>query len=544
MRRRPAHAPRPATARPARRRSGLRLPNATRYARETGKSLPWWQETLLGYEEPKVKRINTFVHFSTVPRMVVYPTNQYQTPTGFYAYPLSRSLISSFATDREYAVVFRPTTDARLLRVQEYTQVEYDRDVAHLGISGRVTHGTLENAEREARVQTPGGRIWNVTRMVAKGNVVKWTKLLMWLGYDGVVDDCGGIIHSAERCQAVFFNTKALDLIDIVKKPKDVSARAMFKKRVTAKTIIDHLAFGYKAEDEPWSKALLAGADLRGLNLSNADLSGSLLSRANLSGANLSSATMSNIKAVGVDFSGAHAGDSHFFSANVSKADFRGANLTHSLMRRVVATHANFDGIVAVGVIASQANLVGARFVGAKLDQCDLSLSHADGADFRDASLVEANLSGVLMQGAILAKVDARGASVGAAKFDEADLSGATLRGARGYATSFVWSSLDHAVLRGALLDGAAFNGADMSYADMRIGSFAGSDFSGALLIGANLMGADLSRAKFGPYPMKGASIRHVKTRNTDFTGATYDMHTMFPAGFDPDDHRMILRGG
>ena len=60
-----------------------------------------------------------------------------------------------------------------------------------------------------------------------------WKNLLVKLGYDAIVDECEGIIHSNEPCQAVFFKTNMLDIAEIIHITEDDPTRkadALFVK--------------------------------------------------------------------------------------------------------------------------------------------------------------------------------------------------------------------------------------------------------------------------------------------------------------------------
>ena len=59
--------------------------------------------------------------------------------------------------------------------------------------------------------------VWNFTRLVADENPVKWNSLFRKIGILGVIDNGDGIIHTNEPSQAVFFNTKSFEVVDIIK---------------------------------------------------------------------------------------------------------------------------------------------------------------------------------------------------------------------------------------------------------------------------------------------------------------------------------------
>jgi pentapeptide repeat protein len=130
-----------------------------------------------------------------------------------------------------------------------------------------------------------------------------------------------------------------------------------------------------------------------------------------------------------------------------------------------------------------------------------------------DARLRFASLPGAELQGAALGFADLAGA----------DLAGAHLARA----------ILRHTNLRGARLHQADLHGADLIAADLR-----GADLSGADLTRAKLFftPADLKRVPGGP-PMPDPKLAWNILK---LTGARYDAHTRWPAGFDPVRHGAV----
>lgn len=218
------------------------LPEATRYKRETGLTLPRWQDQIIKYE----KQGGYFIHFSNVPRIGLYIVNKYNTPIGFYAYPLKETKMEDFAVNRPYAIIFKPKPEAKILELKKYSGTDYQSDIDKLVEMGNSLE-VIEKAAKAAKNKTPGGKIWNVTRVLSDSSKIvdkskifggkkeevtrgggptgKWSMLLKNLGYDGVNDDCLSIIHESEPCQAVFFNTAILDLVKIIKLTSGVEGK-------------------------------------------------------------------------------------------------------------------------------------------------------------------------------------------------------------------------------------------------------------------------------------------------------------------------------
>lgn len=79
---------------------------------------------------------------------------------------------------------------------------------------------SISEWEKDAAINLPAGRLFNVTRNLAKENINKWNKLFRLLGYQGVYDDaCTGVIHQNEKCQAVVFSTTFLKRLEVVPNP-------------------------------------------------------------------------------------------------------------------------------------------------------------------------------------------------------------------------------------------------------------------------------------------------------------------------------------
>ena len=163
---------------------------------------------------------------------------------------------------------------ARLWVLRGYSAADYSRDL-------KVLHAALGRFQvtdwkRKARVQTPAGQMWNITRMLAKGSVARWTKIIYEvLGYDGVIDDCMAIIHTNERCQAVFFDMRT----GSPGSPQNEKVR-----------IVDVLEKGDSAELKTPKGIDFQGKNLTRTNLRRIDLRGADFTSAHLSGAILTGA--------------------------------------------------------------------------------------------------------------------------------------------------------------------------------------------------------------------------------------------------------------
>ena len=177
-----------------------------------------------------------FVTFSSIPKLGINPTNVYQTPTGIYAYPLYEGLesnkINNFATERPYAIVFRPNNPDKILDLGKYTEENYQKDKQIL-MNLLPDDVLYTESERSALFQSPAGYIWNLVRLLSRREELRlyskdlpingpfqWNQIMYnILGYEGVYDSMGlGIIHKNEPYQAVFFRTNVVQLVELINK--------------------------------------------------------------------------------------------------------------------------------------------------------------------------------------------------------------------------------------------------------------------------------------------------------------------------------------
>lgn len=187
-----------------------------------------------------------FVSFSSLPKLGINPRTDYNTPAGIYTYPIKdiwhqiEDDTIPYASERPYAVVVRPRTAQGILDVDSYTEAEYQQHLFRLKtqILPYWLHPTqttqpvdiddlIQSAEQTTRLNTPAGRLWNVTRLAAteitksyKRSVratVAWNMLLRELGITGVVDRGKGLIHPNEPTQAMWTSAGSLETLAIVR---------------------------------------------------------------------------------------------------------------------------------------------------------------------------------------------------------------------------------------------------------------------------------------------------------------------------------------
>ena len=155
------------------------------------------------------------------------------------------------------------------------------------------------------------------------------------------------------------------------------------------------LDWGESEERGDLSEFLLAGQNLRGVdvsgavmfraNLSRADLTGAKLSKTDLSGGDLSRA-----QAVRADLSRAILDEADLTYANLNYAKQESASLRHALLTRANLTGANLSGAELGGAQMNRANLTRANLRDAAVHRKQLtSASSLDGATMPDGRIYD-----------------------------------------------------------------------------------------------------------------------------------------------------------
>jgi uncharacterized protein YjbI with pentapeptide repeats len=186
---------------------------------------------------------------------------------------------------------------------------------------------------------------------------------------------------------------------------------------------------------------------------------------------------------------------------------------------------------------------------------------HGPGADLHEIVLPYAALRDAHLSGANLERASLWGANLAFAHMGEARLASANLGHARlAYASLFL-ADLSKADLRGAILRHACMWGTNLPGAQLQDADLRGAKLPFARLKGADLAGADLRGAilteitgasyqfdapEYLPQPIQQSDLYRIMLDAVDFagvklTGARYDVHTRWPAGFDPRQHGAVL---
>lgn len=190
--------------------------------------------------------LNLFVSLTAIPKLGINPRSHYNTPLGIYAYPAEYVLEKvgrklpldklPFAGDQPWVNIFRVSENSNVIDLDEVTEDMYNQYCKRFAeiLSKRYTNSPLEATNRvvirikeeantEARVHTPGGKLWYVSMEVSKElndlyiektRSITWNKLFRDVGIDGFIDMGKGIIHPSEPTQAVFFSMKPIQVLD------------------------------------------------------------------------------------------------------------------------------------------------------------------------------------------------------------------------------------------------------------------------------------------------------------------------------------------
>jgi len=201
-----------------------------------------------------------YLSFTALKKLGLNPSTQWATPLGIYAYPLgdewfkgawAKSLAGAngekggipFATEQPYIQLFRAKASRNVVVVgKSGNAIENDALVAK---ATRELMQTMPDAVERARevidmrgwnMQGDMRRLWLLTMFIAmeevqgrgkmvralksdNQHIVRWSKMLMDLGIDGVEDRGSGIIHPNEPHQAVFFRLSDVQQIDMIANP-------------------------------------------------------------------------------------------------------------------------------------------------------------------------------------------------------------------------------------------------------------------------------------------------------------------------------------
>ena len=169
-----------------------------------------------------------YVTFVSEDKVGINPKSKWNTPNGVYTYPLSWVLegnkIPFRGSSPKKIKVLKAVSDKVLN--DKFSEKDLEKTLEKLK---PVVESLLKTNEtflsryedfsnfikdviEESKNKSPFGKIWNITRKLSE-NPNKWSKLLIDLGFDYVVDNGSAVIHENEPTQAVFLNPKSYKVV-------------------------------------------------------------------------------------------------------------------------------------------------------------------------------------------------------------------------------------------------------------------------------------------------------------------------------------------
>lgn len=177
-----------------------------------------------------------FVTYTNRPTIQINTTPKFDTPLGLYTYPLDYLLqrgasantlfnVAPFASNKKHITLVE-LTSSKVVNLQSYNK--YNSDFYKLEEWVLDNYGDDAWSDIENEYSPSGGsgkKIWQLVTTIAewvednKSNKQSITNTMLLqnvLGWEGAIDNGGGIIHKDEPTQAVFFKMSAIKKITTV----------------------------------------------------------------------------------------------------------------------------------------------------------------------------------------------------------------------------------------------------------------------------------------------------------------------------------------
>lgn len=362
-----------------------------------------WRDKLKAYN----KKPRHYFHFSDrkMKSLSINPNSQ-DAPFGMYVYQADFDKVAGFALDRQYVFVIK-NKSARILHLRKYTEQNYQRDFAKLaevfppGKMKKALEKLGKLGQFNTTEKTPGEKIWFLTDQLTNSDKHQWSNLfLSVLKYDGVEDDCEGIIWGGEDCQAVFFDVSKFELVEVIKKKlgdtqlfdvdvEDAPQTDYSHQDLSGKTL------GFPSRNPPGAVIQFPETDLNfnGTNFSRANISPFYAWRADFANANLSGAVVRNANITGSDFSGANLRGLDLDRNDLQWCKFPGADLTDAGFKNVNLSGADLTGATLVNTNFTDAQFILTKFTGTKLVNVNFEGCLLNGTDFKKCTLMGVDFS-------------------------------------------------------------------------------------------------------------------------------------------------------
>lgn len=272
----------------------------------------------------------------------------------------------------------------------------------------------------------------------------------------------------------------------------------------------------------------LAGATIRGLDLSNAyleyvDFTGATLIDCQLVGAILAKAQLRQCRFERVDLTNANVGatvidgavfeDCDFTEARLGRASIRDSRFERCRLveRQEMFLETEFERASFIDCTMPQANFLERDLAGCSFRGCDLS----------ESNFLQSDLSRTDFSNATLTSVNIVGTPAPGACFDDASMENVRfIDDPVLNDCSFHKASLQRANLRGADLAGAIFSRASLAEADLSEADLTGARLDRARATGAQFRKSNLGSAQLFRADLREASLMKARLLRTSFSGA------------------------
>jgi len=480
-------------------RSSL-LEMSTRYKRETGENFPRWQEKLKKYEDEG----GLYVHFGSVPKLGINPQNQFNTPTGIYAYPMNSKYIDDFATDNPYIFILRINDMSSMLVLEDYTESDLNADLDKLAEMYPNHESKIEDARMSST--TPGQTIWEtINKITDQDSEGQTGKEHLNKRVNPAALDPNNSQSSSNILQRAALHSFMKQQGDKTRAIRALSA--MPEDEVFSKFASEGETSRY-ARDTRGKRAFLAAFKKRmiqsisALSMSDRDMNRQKRGESYVSNS-VSTEKSKIFRALG-------------YAGVIDGYETQGAGIIHPNE----ATQAVFFTTSAVSVqemIEKEPQLKAIHWQGKRLVTPPKSGGNYAGQEIKNQTLefeayVHANLKGSAFRNS---------------QIKRCDFSGANMAGTIMYRNSVEECLFAGTNLKGALIstdfDTSDFKGANMSQIKLSDSSLEGCEFVGADLSGGRLSHLKLNSADFSDTNLTQTRFEDTDFQFTQFNGSTLD---------------------
>lgn len=163
-----------------------------------------------------------YASYTMIDKIGVNPKSDHKgTPIGIYTYPLDYVLRKGihdvpYQSEAPYIWLLKPTKP--VLRLAYYDATNLQDDIEKLSKYFPDVHDVNNKLPKSAK-NNPADNIWQLTKKLTQGNMVKWNAVLRKiLGYQIIRDDGEEIIHFYEPTQCVFLDRSCFEVVARINK--------------------------------------------------------------------------------------------------------------------------------------------------------------------------------------------------------------------------------------------------------------------------------------------------------------------------------------